>query len=103
MSVKELVKFLADIELTEQEHYIGDQILKEIRCEGSCFLQHGWVWTTSPLPAGRAKSFRAGSPANTGLATQIRASGLVGVAYILDEPKHRTHNRVTTTSCLVHL
>ncbi len=31
MSVKELVKFLADIELTEQQHYIGDQILKEIR------------------------------------------------------------------------
>ncbi|EKC52304.1 hypothetical protein OBE_13158, partial [human gut metagenome] len=30
-SIQELVKFLADIELTEQQHYIGDQILKEIR------------------------------------------------------------------------
>ena len=41
MSVKELVKFLADIELTEQQHYIGDQILKEIRARVGFLQQVG--------------------------------------------------------------
>ena len=89
MSVKELVKFLADIELTEQQHYIGDQILKEIRARVGFLQQVGLDYLTltrgtSSLSGGEAQRIR--------LATQI-GSGLVGVAYILDEPSIGLHQR----------
>lgn len=87
MSVKELVKFLADIELTEQQHYIGDQILKEIRA--SWLQQVGLDYLT--LTRGTA-SLSGGEAQRIRLATQI-GSGLVGVAYILDEPSIGLHQR----------
>ena len=71
MSVKELVKFLADIELTEQQHYIGDQILKEIRARVGFLQQVALI--TSPLPVAR-KPF-SGEAQRIRLATQI-GSGL---------------------------
>lgn len=89
MSVKELVKFLADIELTEQQHYIGDQILKEIRARVGFLQQVGLDYLT--LTRGTA-SLSGGEAQRIRLATQI-GSGLVGVAYILDEPSIGLHQR----------
>ena len=89
MSVKELVKFLADIELTEQQHYIGDQILKEIRARVGFLQQVGLDYLT--LSRGTA-SLSGGEAQRIRLATQI-GSGLVGVAYILDEPSIGLHQR----------
>ena len=64
MSVKELVKFLADIELTEQQHYIGDQILKEIRARVGFLQQVGLDYLT--LTRG-TQAFQAGKPSESGL------------------------------------
>lgn len=89
MSVKELVKFLADIGLTEQQHYIGDQILKEIRARVGFLQQVGLDYLT--LTRGTA-SLSGGEAQRIRLATQI-GSGLVGVAYILDEPSIGLHQR----------
>ena len=89
MSVKELVKFLADIELTEQQHYIGDQILKEIRARVGFLQQVGLDYLT--LTRGTV-SLSGGEAQRIRLATQI-GSGLVGVAYILDEPSIGLHQR----------
>ena len=89
MSVKGLVKFLADIELTEQQHYIGDQILKEIRARVGFLQQVGLDYLT--LTRGTA-SLSGGEAQRIRLATQI-GSGLVGVAYILDEPSIGLHQR----------
>lgn len=89
MSVKELVKFLADIQLTEQQHYIGDQILKEIRARVGFLQQVGLDYLT--LTRGTA-SLSGGEAQRIRLATQI-GSGLVGVAYILDEPSIGLHQR----------
>lgn len=89
MSVKEIVKFLADIELTEQQHYIGDQILKEIRARVGFLQQVGLDYLT--LTRGTA-SLSGGEAQRIRLATQI-GSGLVGVAYILDEPSIGLHQR----------
>jgi excinuclease ABC subunit A len=89
MSVKELVKFIADIELTEQQHYIGDQILKEIRARVGFLQQVGLDYLT--LTRGTA-SLSGGEAQRIRLATQI-GSGLVGVAYILDEPSIGLHQR----------
>ena len=89
MSVKELVKFLADIEITEQQHYIGDQILKEIRARVGFLQQVGLDYLT--LTRGTA-SLSGGEAQRIRLATQI-GSGLVGVAYILDEPSIGLHQR----------
>ena len=55
MSVKELVKFLADIELTEQQHYIGDQILKEIRARVGFLQQVGLDYLLPLLGRNRRK------------------------------------------------
>lgn len=68
MSVKELVKFLADIELTEQQHYIGDQILKEIRARvGFCSRS---ALIISPLPVAR-QAFQEGKPSESGLPRRL--------------------------------
>ena len=89
MSVKELVKFLSGIELTEQQHFIGDQILKEIRARVGFLQQVGLDYLT--LTRGTA-SLSGGEAQRIRLATQI-GSGLVGVAYILDEPSIGLHQR----------
>lgn len=89
MSVKELVEFFENISLTEQQHFIGDQILKEIRSRIGFLKQVGLEYLT--LSRGTA-SLSGGEAQRIRLATQI-GSGLVGVAYILDEPSIGLHQR----------
>lgn len=89
LSVKEMCKVLQDIPLTEQQHLIGDQILKEIRSRVGFLQEVGLDYltltrATASLSGGEAQRIR--------LATQI-GSGLVGVAYILDEPSIGLHQR----------
>lgn len=89
MSVKDLCDFLETIELTKQQHFIGDQILKEIKARVGFLKSVGLDYltlsrATASLSGGEAQRIR--------LATQI-GSGLVGVAYILDEPSIGLHQR----------
>ena len=89
MSVKNLKTFVDQMELTKQQHLIGDQILKEIRARVGFLNEVGLDYlslsrATGTLSGGEAQRIR--------LATQI-GSGLVGVAYILDEPSIGLHQR----------
>ncbi len=89
LSVKDMCTFLDQMELTKQQHYIGDQILKEIRARVGFLQEVGLEYltltrATASLSGGEAQRIR--------LATQI-GSGLVGVAYILDEPSIGLHQR----------
>ncbi len=89
LSVKKLNTFLENLELTTQQHLIGDQILKEIRARVGFLNEVGLDYlslsrATGTLSGGEAQRIR--------LATQI-GSGLVGVAYILDEPSIGLHQR----------
>lgn len=89
MSVKDLCVFLDGMELSEQQHFIGDQILKEIRTRVGFLQEVGLEYLT--LSRGTA-SLSGGEAQRIRLATQI-GSGLVGVAYILDEPSIGLHQR----------
>lgn len=89
MSVKDLCVFLDGMELSEQQHFIGDQILKEIRVRVGFLQEVGLEYLT--LSRGTA-SLSGGEAQRIRLATQI-GSGLVGVAYILDEPSIGLHQR----------
>ena len=88
-SVRDLHSFLGQMTLTKQQLLIGDQILKEIKAR-ICFLMDvgldylSLTRATGTLSGGEAQRIR--------LATQI-GSGLVGVAYILDEPSIGLHQR----------
>ena len=89
ISIKKLQEVLNQLELTHQQHLIGDQILKEIRARVGFLNQVGLEYLslsrgTATLSGGEAQRIR--------LATQI-GSGLVGVAYILDEPSIGLHQR----------
>lgn len=89
MSVRDLVPFLADITLSKQQLLIGEQILKEIKGRVGFLKEVGLEYltltrATASLSGGEAQRIR--------LATQI-GSGLVGVAYILDEPSIGLHQR----------
>ena len=89
MSVGDLQVFLEHMELTEQQELIGHQILKEIRARIRFLVDVGLDYlslerATGTLSGGEAQRIR--------LATQI-GSGLVGVAYILDEPSIGLHQR----------
>jgi excinuclease ABC subunit A len=89
MSVKHLNEYIGKLELTNQQHLIGDQILKEIRARVGFLNEVGLDYlslsrATGTLSGGEAQRIR--------LATQI-GSGLVGVAYILDEPSIGLHQR----------
>lgn len=88
-SVKDLCVFLDGMELSEQQHFIGDQILKEIRARVGFLQEVGLEYLT--LSRGTA-SLSGGEAQRIRLATQI-GSGLVGVAYILDEPSIGLHQR----------
>ena len=82
LSIENLKKFLEELKLTEQQELIGRQILKEIRARVGFLAEVGLDY----LSLGRATSTLSGGEAQRiRLATQI-GSGLVGVAYILDEP-----------------
>ena len=89
MSVKDLVKFLDGMELTQQQHFIGDQILKEIRSRVGFLQEVGLEYLTLTRATG---TLSGGEAQRIRLATQI-GSGLVGVAYILDEPSIGLHQR----------
>ena len=89
MSVKDLCVFLDGMDLSEQQHFIGDQILKEIRARVGFLQEVGLEYLT--LSRGTA-SLSGGEAQRIRLATQI-GSGLVGVAYILDEPSIGLHQR----------
>lgn len=89
MPVVKLVKYFDELELNEVQHKIGDQILKEIKARIGFLNNVGLDYltlarATSSLSGGEAQRIR--------LATQI-GSGLVGVAYILDEPSIGLHQR----------
>ncbi len=89
MSVSELTKYLGSMELTPQQHVIGDQILKQITARVTFLKDVGLSYltlsrATASLSGGEAQRIR--------LATQI-GSGLVGVTYILDEPSIGLHQR----------
>ena len=89
MSVKDLVRFLDGMELTQQQHFIGDQILKEIRSRVGFLQEVGLEYLTLTRATG---TLSGGEAQRIRLATQI-GSGLVGVAYILDEPSIGLHQR----------
>lgn len=89
LSITELMNFMTHLELTEQQLAIGRLVLKEIRSRLQFLLDVGLDYltlarATSSLSGGEAQRIR--------LATQI-GSGLVGVAYILDEPSIGLHQR----------
>ena len=89
LSIEKLKAFLADMLLSEQQQLIGRQILKEIRARVSFLSDVGLDY----LSLGRATGTLSGGEAQRiRLATQI-GSGLVGVAYILDEPSIGLHQR----------
>ena len=89
MSIDKLKRFLAEMQLSPQQQLIGKQILKEIRARVGFLADVGLEYlslarATGTLSGGEARRIR--------LATQI-GSGLVGVAYILDEPSIGLHQR----------
>lgn len=89
MSIIDLQTFLKDMKLSARDEMIGEQILKEIRARVGFLVNVGLEYlslarATSTLSGGEAQRIR--------LATQI-GSGLVGVAYILDEPSIGLHQR----------
>ena len=89
MSIKNLQVFLENIELTKQQHLIGDQILKEIKARVGFLVDVGLEYLTLSRATG---TLSGGEAQRIRLATQI-GSGLVGVAYILDEPSIGLHQR----------
>lgn len=89
LSIDDLVEFLEGIKLTDMQMKIGNVILKEIRARVGFLQEVGLNYLslsrfTGSLSGGEAQRIR--------LATQI-GSGLVGVAYILDEPSIGLHQR----------
>ena len=89
LSIDNLQEFMQNLELSEQQLLIGKQILKEIRARVSFLADVGLNYLT--LARGTA-SLSGGEAQRIRLATQI-GSGLVGVAYILDEPSIGLHQR----------
>ena len=89
MSIGKLQGFLQEMELTRQQRLIGDQILREIRARVGFLMDVGLDYLTLARATG---SLSGGEAQRIRLATQI-GSGLVGVAYILDEPSIGLHQR----------
>ena len=89
LSIRDLQSYMEDLKLTAQQELIGAQILKEIRSRIRFLMDVGLDYlslarATASLSGGEAQRIR--------LATQV-GSGLVGVAYILDEPSIGLHQR----------
>ena len=87
--MEKLQEFLQNLELTHQQTLIGGQILKEIRARIQFLMDVGLDYLTLARATG---SLSGGEAQRIRLATQI-GSGLVGVAYILDEPSIGLHQR----------
>ena len=89
LSIRELLEFLNNMELSEKQRFVGSQIIKEIKARVGFLNDVGLDYltlsrATASLSGGEAQRIR--------LATQI-GSGLVGVCYILDEPSIGLHQR----------
>ncbi len=89
LSIDKLKKFLDELQLTKNQMMIGGQILKEIRGRIQFLMDVGLDYLTLARATG---SLSGGEAQRIRLATQI-GSGLVGVAYILDEPSIGLHQR----------
>ncbi|HJA13376.1 MAG TPA: excinuclease ABC subunit UvrA [Candidatus Mediterraneibacter merdipullorum] len=89
LSVEQLQKFLTDLRLSDTQMMIGGQILKEIRARVKFLIDVGLDYLTLARATG---TLSGGEAQRIRLATQI-GSGLVGVAYILDEPSIGLHQR----------
>lgn len=89
MSIVKLVDYFETLELNEMQHKIGDQILKEIKSRIGFLNNVGLDYLTLSRATG---TLSGGEAQRIRLATQI-GSGLVGVAYILDEPSIGLHQR----------
>ncbi len=89
LPVRDLYEFMSNLELTAMQAQIGDMILKEIKARTRFLIDVGLDYLTLSRAAG---SLSGGEAQRIRLATQI-GSGLVGVAYILDEPSIGLHQR----------
>ena len=89
LSIEKLSRFLEKMKLTKQQMLIGEQIIREIRSRVGFLISVGLEYLTLARATG---SLSGGEAQRIRLATQI-GSGLVGVAYILDEPSIGLHQR----------
>ena len=89
LSIEKLQQFLKNLKLNDTQMMIGGQILKEIRARIQFLMDVGLDYLTLARATG---SLSGGEAQRIRLATQI-GSGLVGVAYILDEPSIGLHQR----------
>ena len=89
LSIRKLQEFLNDMQLTRQQLLIGEQVIKEIKARVGFLVDVGLDYLTLARATG---TLSGGEAQRIRLATQI-GSGLVGVAYILDEPSIGLHQR----------
>ncbi|SHM57078.1 Excinuclease ABC subunit A [Caldanaerovirga acetigignens] len=89
LSIRDAMKFFSELELTEKERIIAQQVLKEIKSRLQFLIDVGLDYLTLDRPAG---TLSGGESQRIRLATQI-GSRLVGVLYILDEPSIGLHQR----------
>lgn len=89
MSISSLQEYLMNLKLTKTQELIGEQVLKEIKARVGFLVNVGLDYLTLARATG---SLSGGEAQRIRLATQI-GSGLVGVAYILDEPSIGLHQR----------
>ena len=89
MSITDLHDFMENLTITDRQHLIGDMIIKEIRARVQFLMDVGLDYLALYRPTG---TLSGGEAQRIRLATQI-GSGLVGVAYILDEPSIGLHQR----------
>ena len=89
LSIRNLQEFLENLKLTETQQLVGNQVLKEIRARVGFLVSVGLEYLTLTRATG---TLSGGEAQRIRLATQI-GSGLVGVAYILDEPSIGLHQR----------
>ncbi|HIX38555.1 MAG TPA: excinuclease ABC subunit UvrA [Candidatus Blautia pullistercoris] len=89
LSISSLKEFMDKLELTPAQEMIGEQVLKEIRARVQFLVNVGLEYLTLSRATG---TLSGGEAQRIRLATQI-GSGLVGVAYILDEPSIGLHQR----------
>ena len=89
LSISSLQEFLNELKLTPTQEMIGEQVLKEIRSRVGFLVNVGLDYLTLSRATG---TLSGGEAQRIRLATQI-GSGLVGVAYILDEPSIGLHQR----------
>ena len=95
LSIDKLQQFMLNLKLTKQQERIGHLLLKEINARVKFLMDVGLNYLTLARATG---SLSGGEAQRIRLATQI-GSGLVGVAYILDEPSIGLHQRDT---CLLY-